>query len=200
MISVVIQAGGKSMRMGRDKAFLPFPERPLIAYVADRMMSLTDDLIIISPREQDLAFLGLPVYPDIFAGTGPLGGLYTGLYYARYEFVAVIACDMPFASPALVQAQFEVMQKSSADVVLPVVDGKAEPLHALYRRETCRQAVRTGLEAGMRRLVEWHASVRVQMMSEADIRKVDPLLLSFFNINTTEDLEKALILAGDLNQ
>jgi len=192
MISVVIQAGGRSTRMGRDKAFLPFPEKPLIQHVTDRFRSITDDLTVISPDIDNLVFLGLPVRQDIIPAMGPLGGLYTGLFFARYDQVAMIACDMPFASPALVERQAEWMRVTGCDVVLPIVNKRAEPLHALYRRETCLPVVRMGLEAGMRRLVEWHDSVNVLEMNEPEIRMYDPDFLAFFNINTPEDLKTGL--------
>ena len=192
MFSVVIQAGGKSNRMGRDKALLPFPDKPLIQHLTLRFSSITDDLITISPNVEQLDFLQVPVYPDLIPDNGPLVGLLTGLHYAQHERVAMIACDMPFASLALTQQQIALMVEYGSDVVIPVVDGKMEPLHALYRREPCLQAIKNGLNAGMRRLVEWHAAVKVHEMGEAEIRKTDPDLLAFFNINTPEDYTRAL--------
>lgn len=192
MFSIVIQAGGKSNRMGRDKILLPFPDKPLIQHLAVRFSSITDDLIIISPDVERLGFLQVPVYPDLIPGTGPLGGLLTGLQYAQHEMVAMIACDMPFASMELIQQQISLMVAHGSDVVIPVVDGKREPLHALYRRDPCLQAVKNGLNAGMRRLVEWHGAVKVHEMGEAEARKADPDLLAFFNINAPQDYTRAL--------
>jgi molybdopterin-guanine dinucleotide biosynthesis protein A len=196
MFSVIIQAGGKSSRMGSNKALLPLCGRPLITHVIDSFSNSTDDLIIISPKIAELETLGYPVYEDITAGIGPLMGLYTGLYYSKHEAVAVVACDMPFASYLLIQEETRLLADLKYDVVLPVINGKSEPLHAVYSRNNCLRAIENGLIKGMQRLIEWHPEVKVYEMGEVEIKHFDPLGLAFFNINTPEDIKKAEEIIG----
>jgi len=197
MISVVIQAGGKSVRMGRNKALLPFLGHPLISRVAERLARLSDDLLVIAPHDPVITSLGLPVYPDTIPGAGPLGGLLSGFQVARHATVAVVACDMPFVSPKLIEEQVRRMLSSQADVVLPVIAGQAEPLHALYRREVCLPAVSSALALGKRRLVDFHNQVKVQELPEDVLRRLDPELICFMNVNTPQELEAAEQLAQD---
>jgi len=190
MFSVVIQAGGKSSRMGTDKVFLPFKGQTLLERVTGRLAPLTDDLLIISNQADKLKQLLYPAYPDLIASCGPLGGLYTGLVYARYPVVVAVACDMPFANPALLAKEAGMLDDLNVDVVIPAPGGKTEPLHAAYRKETCLPVIEEGLNNGMRRLIEWHSQVRVYPMSKEEIQLYDPHSLAFLNINTSEDIKK----------
>jgi molybdopterin-guanine dinucleotide biosynthesis protein A len=191
MFSVIIQAGGKSSRMGTDKLFLPFRGQILIEWVIDRLANLTDDLIIISNQPEKLKYLNLSVYPDIISDVGPLAGLYTGLKQARFESVVMVACDMPFVNSSLLIEEVRLLNEMQVDVVIPAPGGNTEPLHAAYRRETCLPAVEAGIRSGMRRLIEWHTFVRVHLMEDAQIRKFDPTGLAFMNINNPEDAQLA---------
>ena len=174
--------------MGRDKALIPFNGVTLIKHVIQRLSPLTDDLIIISPHGDEINSIGYTIYPDLVPDKGPLMGLYTGLHYAKHGIVAVVACDMPFVNPALIKEEVLSLDANQCDVVIPVVNGKAEPLHAVYRRESCLDAIERGLKTGMKRLIEWHPMVKVCEMGEAEIMKYDPHGRAFFNINTPDDL------------
>jgi molybdopterin-guanine dinucleotide biosynthesis protein A len=197
MFSLVIQAGGRSSRMGRDKALLPFLGQPLIEYVASKFTPVCDDILVISPLVEQLSHFGWPVHPDLTPGVGPLMGLYTGLFHAKHAAVAMLACDMPFASPALFMGEERILLTGNHDVVIPVIAGKAEPLHAIYRRDTCLLAIESGLSSGMKRLIEWHPQVKVYEMEAAKIRAFDPLGRAFFNLNTPEDLRLAEEMAAN---
>ncbi len=170
---------------------LPLKGKPLIAHVIKRFSPVTDDLIIISPRMDEINQYGYTTYPDIGPGRGPLMGLYTGLFYAKHECVAVIACDMPFANPELIQEEVRLMAEKQCDVVIPLLDGKSEPLHAVYKRDICLKAIENGLSTGMQRLIDWHPDVEVYEMGEEEICRFDPRGQAFFNINTPEDLAAA---------
>ncbi len=197
MYSLVIQAGGRSSRMGRDKALLPFLGQPLIKHVASKFTPVCDDILIISPLVEQLSHFGWPVHPDLTPGVGPLMGLYTGLFHAKHAAVAMLACDMPFASPALFTEEERILLSGNYDVVIPVIAGKAEPLHAIYRRESCLRAIENGLSEGMKRLIEWHPKVRVYEIGKAEIKAFDPLRRAFFNLNTPEDLRLAEEMAAN---
>ena len=191
MFSVIIQAGGKSSRMGTDKLFIPFRDQLLIEWVIDRLANLTDDLIIISSQAEKLKYLHQTVYPDVVKDVGPLAGLFTGLKNARYESVVMVACDMPFVNSRLLREEVRLLDEMQADVVIPAPGGKTEPLHAAYRRETCLPVIEAGIRSGMRRLIEWHSLVRVHIMEDEQIRKFDPTRLAFMNINNPEDARLA---------
>jgi len=102
--------------------------------------------------------------------------------------VAVVACDLPFASAAILKEGARLLEHTGADVAIPRVNGDFyEPLHAVYRRETCKNAILQAIQAEHRRLISWFPSVRVVEMDEALCKQLDPSGLAFFNINNRDD-------------
>jgi molybdopterin-guanine dinucleotide biosynthesis protein A len=198
MLTVSIQAGGQSRRMGQDKALMPFLGRPLIQRVVERMMPIAAEIIVTTNQPAAYAFLGLPLFPDLVAGRGALGGLYTALSAAQQPFVAVVACDMPFASPELLQFQAQRMEAENADVVIPAPEDGLEPLHAVYRRATCLPAIQWALENDLWKLIAWFPKVKVREVTPEEIRQYDPRGLAFANVNTPEELLQAESLARTL--
>lgn len=192
-LSVVIQAGGESRRMGRDKALAPFLGEPLIQRVCDRMVGLGDELIVTANHPGAFVFLKLPFFADLVPDRGALGGLYTALSQARNPLVAVVACDMPFANPDLIR--FACEQIDRADVAIPENTGGLEPLHAVYRRETCLPAVRAALEAGCWRVDSWFEKVQVRILKRTEYAHLDREAVTFLNVNTPEELTLAEALA-----
>jgi molybdopterin-guanine dinucleotide biosynthesis protein A len=177
--------------MGQDKSKLPFQGTTLLEWTARRVAHLSDDVLVIANQPEVTNRIPYPVYPDVVPGRGPLGGLHAALTYARHEIVACLACDMPFANPTLLSEESRLLAAQDVDVVIPEMDGKMEPLHAVYRKSTCLPVITAGLQGGMERLIEWHPQVKVQRMGAEAIRKLDPTLMAFFNINIPEDLQKA---------
>ena len=118
-VSLVIQAGGDSRRMGEDKGRKLFLGRPLIQRVVDRIAPIANEILVTTNHPVDYAFLNLRVVPDLIPGRGALGGIYTALASARYPIVAVVACDMPFASAALLEAAISLLDREEMDVVVP---------------------------------------------------------------------------------
>ncbi len=196
MLSIVIQAGGQSQRMGQDKALMPFLGRPLILRVLERVAALADELIITANQPENYAFLGLRPVPDVKPGCGALGGLYTALSAAHHPIVAVVACDMPFVNAELLAVGLTLLNQTGTDLVIPRTAAGLEPFHALYRRETCLPHVQAALEAGKRRVDAWFANVNVCAIPEESIRRQDPLGLAFLNVNTPEELAAAEKLAA----
>jgi molybdenum cofactor guanylyltransferase len=198
MFSIVIQAGGKSQRMGQDKALIPFLGQPLITRVIQRVGRLADELIVNTNRPDAYAFLGLPSLPDVIPERGALGGLYTALTIANHPLVAVVACDMPFVNPDLLAAQRALLVDTGYDAVIPVTEQGAEPFHAVYRRESCLPAVKAALDAGNWRVNSWFENANLFFLSPEEARQYDPLQLAFRNVNTPEDLREAEQLAKDI--
>jgi molybdopterin-guanine dinucleotide biosynthesis protein A len=185
--------------MGRDKALMPFLGRPLIQRVADRMAPIADELIVTTNRPDDYRFLGLPLFPDLRPGRGALGGLYTALSSATCQAVAVVACDMPFASPRLIEAGYRLLVQEDADVVIPDSGEGLEPLHALYRRETCLPAIEAAIDADQWRLIAWFPQVKVRPLQLDELKRYDPSGLAFWNLNTPEEFVEAEQRAKDAN-
>lgn len=195
MLTVAIQAGGESRRMGQDKALMPFLGQPLIRRVITRLTPIADEVIVTTNLPEQYAFLGLPLFSDIHAGRGALGGLYTALFRATQPLVAVVACDMPFASPNLLAFQAGLLEAEAVDVVIPFTDRVFEPLHAVYRRESCLPAVEWALANNQWKLIAWFSKVKVRALTAEECRQYDPAGLAFANINTPQELAEAEGLA-----
>jgi molybdopterin-guanine dinucleotide biosynthesis protein A len=191
MLSLAIQAGGESSRMGQDKALLPLQGQPLVSRVMARLSGIASEIFVTTNRPEDFRFLAVPLYPDLYPGTGALGGLYTALQAAGQPLVAVVACDMPFASADLLAYSRDRLLSSGADVAIPRSEEGFEPFHAVYRRETCLPAVKKALEAGERRLISWFPDVIVSPILPEEWLPHDPDLLAFWNLNTPEDFRQA---------
>ena len=191
MLSLVIQAGGESRRMGTDKAFLPFLGQPLILRSLNRLARLTDEVLVTSNQPEGYPILGLTPIPDLYPGLGALGGLFTALSTARYPYVAVVACDMPFASYEIFANELALLQETGADAVVPRTDAGTEPFHAVYRRETCLPYIQSALQAGKRRVDAWFSKVNIRYLEPEEFLPYDPQHLAFLNINTPEELQEA---------
>lgn len=196
MLSVVIQAGGQSTRMGEDKALKPFLGHPLIQRVVDRLAPIADEILVTTNRPDDYAFLGHRLVPDLVAGRGALGGLYTALASARGDMVAVVACDMPFANAMLIEAAARLLAQDDADVVIARTEEGHEPFHAVYRPATCVPAIQSAIEADKWKVIAWFPSVKVRELSPDEVRGFDPSGLCFWNVNTPEDFAEAERLAS----
>ena len=186
-------AGGKSQRMGRDKAWLDLGDgRPIVQRVIDAMREVADEVFLVANDER-FATLGLRVVPDRFPEGGALGGITTGVGAATHERVLVAACDMPLLRPEV----FRLLVERSAghDVVLPKVGEDFEALHALYTK-ACLPAMERALGAGKMRIISFFSDVRVLTLGEEELRRVDPDLVSFTNVNTPEELEAVRSRAG----
>jgi molybdopterin-guanine dinucleotide biosynthesis protein A len=196
MLSVVIQAGGRSSRMGKDKALIPLDGRPLVEYVIASAADLGEETLITTNNRPQLERYGLPLVSDPVPGLGALFGLQTALRAASGSHVLLIACDMPFLQRPLLEDLVALAPR--ADVVAPLIGDRYEPLLATYHRRRCLQAVERALEAGERRMVSFFPQVEVLALDEKHLRPLDPGLISFFNINTPEDLRQAeAMLASD---
>jgi len=191
MLTVCIQAGGQSSRMGEDKALKNFLGRPLIQRVIERLSPIADEVIVTTNHLEDYTFLNLRLFPDLKPGRGALGGLYTAIASASSPLVAVVACDMPFASPTLIEAAGKLLIEEQADVVIPKSEEGYEPIHAVYRRETCLPAIEAAIEADMWKVIAWFPQVKVRVLTPDEIKRYDPAGLAFWNVNTPEEFLEA---------
>ncbi len=191
-LSGVILAGGRSIRLGRDKALLELEGRTLIARTLDVLAQLADDLIIVTSLAPHLLPQSARVVADRYVDAGVLAGVHAGLLAARGELALVVACDMPFLNLDLLR--YIISLARDADVVVPRWTD-VEPLHAVYRPATCLGPIEKALARGERRVVSFYDGLRVRYVERAEIARFDPQGLSFFNVNGPEDWERARVLA-----
>ncbi len=197
MLSVVIQAGGESRRMGRDKGLAPFLGATLVERVYSRVAGLADELIVTSNHPEAYAFLSMPVVTDRLPGRGALGGLYTALSSASQPLVAVVACDMPFVNAGILAAARDLLASDpTIAAVIPRPGDGAEPFHAVYRREACLPAVEQAIKRDRWRVDSWFDQVRVHYLADDILQAHDPDRLAFWNVNTPDELLRAERLAA----
>jgi molybdopterin-guanine dinucleotide biosynthesis protein A len=195
-ISGVILAGGQSQRMGVNKAFLEFDGRPIIERVVEKVSLVGEEVILVSNTPDEYAHLGYRVVSDVFPGQGPLGGIYSGLKAARNSIALVVACDMPFLNASLLR--YMILLSPGHDVVVPRIGEEMEPLHALYSK-TCLLAMESLLRRDDLRIVSFYSRVRVRYIERQEIEVLDPKHLSFFNVNSPGDLQRAKALAAGID-
>ena len=204
-LSLVINAGGQSRRMGRDKALLVVPTsgQPLLRHIMQRLQRLPFTQIVVVANNPQLAqqiYFDLPTryLPDQYPGIGPLGGIATGLS-ACPDWGIFVACDMPLLNPSIFQFLSELAGEPMDDgqprwdAVVPLVDGYEQPLHALYHRRVA-PVIAQCLADGERRANSFLKHVRVRWVREDELRPLDPHLYSFFNANTPEEWDEAVRL------
>jgi molybdopterin-guanine dinucleotide biosynthesis protein A len=195
MKSAVILAGGRSLRMGLNKCALQFFEKPLIYWPYDVLRSIADEVIVSISTEEDI--IGLEdfldeviVVRDEKPRYGPISGLFSCFKAAKGEYIAVSPCDSPFIKKELYFELFKRAQNSEGAVC--EVNGYWEPLHAVYKKDAMINAIKTVLEEGKKSPQETYRYLNIQKIREEEIKKFDPQLHSFFNINSRQDLEKAV--------
>lgn len=194
-VSGVILAGGHGRRLGGvNKALLDIAGSTNIARVLAALRPLCADLLLVANDASLPRFPGLRVVLDSDPHAGVLPALAQGLEAADGTLAIVVACDMPFLQRGLLAE--ELRRATAVDVVIPVVDRRPEPMHAIYRCATALTAIRAALARGERRMISFLDRLRVDRVEESEIRPFDPELRSFFNINTPEDLECARALAA----
>lgn len=187
-ITTVIMAGGKSSRMGADKAFVPLLGKPLIEHVLESVGGLGDEQIIITNRPDRFHYLGLPLYSDIYQGFGPLGGLHAALAHATHPHLLVVACDMPWLNRDLLK--YMISLRATADAVVPRWTKFPEPLHAIYSK-ACLEPVTASLQARTLKLIAFYSQVQVRYLDREIMETFDASGRSFANINTPGDLLEA---------
>ena len=195
--SGIVLAGGLSRRLGRDKAVETVGGEPLIRRVTTRLSEVSSQVVVVVNEPARAKVLPLPesaqVAVDSYPNKGPLGGILAGLSAATDDWAFVVSCDMPFLNTRLLSHMSSL--RDGFDVVVPVIDDRPEPTHALYQ-QACLPHIRGRLEAGQLKTSGFFDEVNVRYVSESEIDRIDPERLSFFNVNTQEDLNRAHQLAA----
>jgi molybdopterin-guanine dinucleotide biosynthesis protein A len=200
-ITSIVLAGGRGLRLGRDKTTETINGQSLIKRVVSSLSFLDSDIIIVSGG--DKASLGLDGYPglrvvnDAYPGKGPLVGIYSGLAASASPYNLVVACDMPFLNRELLA--YLLKERAGYDVVLPRLDNMVEPLHAVYSR-TCLPTIEEMFRQGKYGVHQLFELVKVRHIEADEIDRFDSGHMSFFNINTEANLTAARELAGRIDE
>lgn len=189
----IILAGGESSRMGADKAFLDISGTPVIGRVLRVLSGLFRRIIIVTNSPERYKGYDARVVKDSLGIRGPLTGIYSGMLASGDEYNFVVACDMPFLNPGLVSYISGLAE--GYDAVVPRVGGLPEPLHAVYRISLL-PAMEKRLHGGKRQITGIFSDALVRYVSEEEIRRIDPELRSFVNLNTPEEYKE--VLCSDL--
>ncbi len=190
-ITAIVLAGGKSRRMGCDKALLDLQGRPLLVHVVERLKPWFSNIIIAGAPVPDIGIPGCRIIPDLVPGAGPLGGIYSALMASNTRNNFVLAGDMPFFNMDIV-AHLAVFA-GRYDVVVPTLGRGLEPLHAFYSK-TCLGAIRHALDTEAYQVFTFYRDVAVKRVPGSMLSRYDPEKTAFFNVNTHSDYQYALAL------
>jgi molybdopterin-guanine dinucleotide biosynthesis protein A len=185
LVTGLLLAGGASRRMGRDKAGIEFEGETLASRAARMLAEVCEEVLVASGDGAHLAGLGWRQVADAVQERGPLGGIVAGLEAAVHPLVAVVAVDMPFASPALLRML--AAMASGQDAVVPVTDRGPQPLHAVYATGAA-PAFRAALEAGRLSIRDALGLVRTRFVTPEEWTAADPSGRFAENLNTPQDL------------
>lgn len=181
--TAIILAGGKSSRIGRNKALLKIENEVLIEQTVKKMKLIAEETILVTNQPELYSNLQIKCVTDEVKGKGPLGGLYSGLKSSTTWHNFIVACDMPFIEPDIIKYMFE--EARDFDVVVPCIRNNLEPLHAIYSKN-CIEPIEKCLFASQYRLVSFYPDVKVKYLTEHKLASYN-LSKVFFNINTEED-------------
>lgn len=188
-LSAVILAGGESRRMGRDKSRLLIHGQPMLSWVIQALQPLDIPILLVTNTPDVHAAFALPMVNDVTPNLGAMGGLYTALTHIATESALVVACDMPRLQPALLAHLADLATHITADALVPRLEGRAHPLHAVYRRHIL-PTLHTHINAGRLSLNACLSTLNVHWLDEPDLRPYDPMLVSMTNLNTPDDVTR----------
>lgn len=183
-VTGAILTGGKSSRLGRDKALLPMNGKPLAVHMHTLLADLFPEVILIGHSRPELEIMGLTSIPDLIPGKGVLGGIYTALHVCKTPYVFVAAADMPFLTPSLITGILAYRHR--ADAVIPSGPKGMEPLCAVYSK-TCSGTIKQSIGRNTLKIMEALNGLKV-LSPEIGPKDSEPD--PFFNINHPEDLKK----------
>lgn len=195
-VTGVIQAGGKSTRMGgKPKSLLELGGRRIIERVLDAVAPAVADVLIVTNTPELYGFLGVPMVADVYPDHGSLGGIFSGLAAAPGDAAFTVACDMPFLHREV--ARLVVSRAAEGDVVIPRVGQQLQTMHAVYGK-ACLAPIEAQLRVGRLKIVGFFDSVRVVEIDEAAVARHRAPDVVFMNVNTPDELAHARALAAEL--
>lgn len=183
--------GGRSSRMGQDKALLTFGNLPLAARIANLVQSVCGGVTLVGSRAK-YSSLGFPVIEDIFPNQGPLGGIHSALTHAHAPRSLIVGCDMPHLSSGFLELLLEIARDAEADAVVPETDSAGyEPLCAVYT-QACLPPLEEALRNGQRKISHLLDQLRIRRVTPREWQLFDPHGKLFCNLNTPEEYTEAV--------
>jgi molybdenum cofactor guanylyltransferase len=188
--AAIILSGGKSSRMGTNKALLKINEKTNIERIANTLRLLFDELILVTNDPETYKFLEVKIVNDHYPGMGPLAGVHAGLIASNYDLNFVVACDMPFVSGELAEAL--VNNGAHYDAVIPVLNGRQQPLFSVFQKRTADQ-IGECIKNERLRMKHLLDDLHVLYMTEQELQAYSSVDLDrvFFNMNHPNEYEEA---------
>jgi len=183
-VSGVILAGGKSSRMGSNKALLPYKGGRFIEAIHRQLSEIFEEVLLVTNNPEQYEFLPCRKVADLFPGAGALAGIHSGLYHSGNQAVFAVACDMPYLNNDLVRHLAAQADKDA--VIIPEGPAGLEPLHAVYGKE-CLAAIEETITSGEKRVMSFFDRVKIIKIDAEQISDFDPSFSSFSNINTPDE-------------
>ena len=183
-MNAVILVGGKSSRMGTNKAFLELKGKTFIELQIELLREMFDEISISANTPSEYEYLNLPIFKDIYPGKGPLGGIYTSLINSSSLHTFMLACDMPFVGPELIKHLKDLTKEY--DVVIPKSENGLEPLHAFYSKN-CIEPIKRELDENNLRIRSFFPQVNVKIVELDSLASSDYFKNSIKNLNTMDD-------------
>ena len=199
-LTIAILAGGKSSRMGQNKALLHIGEYPIIEHVINTANLLSpSELLIVTHSPQDYEHLGYRMVADTVKNQGAIGGIISALHHSQTDTILTLACDIPFVHPDLLKMLVDEFQKGDYQAVIPTVEGYPQGVLAIYHRD-CLPYFESAIQNDQRKLKTiFNRLEGVKYLDESHWQSIDPQGRSFINVNTPDDLKSARTLWQDLN-
>lgn len=199
-VTCLILCGGRSKRMGRPKAFLPFANRTIIEHLIETVKDIFSETFLVANEPDGFSHLSVDVVKDILPYRGPLGGIFSGLLVAAHQHSFVIACDMPLVSKKLIRQM--TTKRHEADVVVLSHKGNIEPLLGIYAK-SCIKPLEESLFSGKLTVADFLAGLKAKTFEYQPAAEKTDELPPFFNVNTPQDyseiLTKTLIKGHPVN-
>lgn len=186
-ITGIILAGGKNLRMGKNKALLEVNGERIIARTKKLFLELFDEVLLVTNSLLDYLDLNLRMVADLHPGKGALGGIYTGLFHASHSHGFVAACDMPFLNKDLIRHLIDL--SPGYDIVIPKTQDGWQPLHAIYSQK-CLPFMEDLIRQDNLKIIDFFHRVKKREVLTEEILPFDPNLASFLNVNTPDDLAR----------
>lgn len=187
--TAIVLAGGENKRIGKVKALLPWKDKEtIIEFVIQKLKKIFNEIIVVTRKRDRFLNLDAKVIEDIIPDVGPIGGIHSGLIHSGSTHSFVIACDMPFININLIKYIESLL--SDNDVVVPETKEGYEALHSFYSK-TCIPVIETSIKRKKFEVVDFFKEVKTREVIESELANLDPLKITFFNINTNDDYSKA---------
>jgi molybdopterin-guanine dinucleotide biosynthesis protein A len=181
----IILSGGKSLRMGSDKAFIKIDGIPIIRRIYDLFEKIFNEIIIVTNRKELYSGFNAKIVTDLILDYGALGGLYTGLFFSSNQYAFCVACDMPFLKESIIR--FLIKQTDHYDAVVPKTEDGLQPLHAIYSK-SCLAPIKKLIDQGGYKIIDFYPLIKIKIIEEPEFITLDRKRESFININTPEEL------------